>query len=153
MAEIQLVDVGAVISETPPPMQEVEEEGEEAEEAEEAVEVAPPVKRGRGRPPGAKNRQKPVPEESAPLTPDPEPLTLPIKKRAKKRAAVYIASEESADEAPPPPRKKRSEPIPAPDSPRTHRHKALQHAQQQRVDRHAGRVQEYSSLLHEMLAY
>ena len=50
MSETQLVDVDGVIPETPP---EVREEEEEA-----PVEVAPPIKRGRGRPPGAKNKKQ-----------------------------------------------------------------------------------------------
>ena len=143
MSEIQLVDVDGGTPDTPPEIREEEEEV--------PVEVAPPIKRGRGRPPGAKNKKKPAPKESAPPT-DPEPPTPAPQRKPKKRVVVEAASDESADE-PPPPRKKRSEPPPPPDSPRTYRHKVLQNSQQQRIDRHAGRVQEYSSLLHEMLAY
>ena len=67
MSEIQLVDVGGGTPDTPPEMREEEEEV--------PMEVAPPIKRGRGRPPGAKNKKKSVPKESAPPTPDPEPPT------------------------------------------------------------------------------
>ena len=144
MSEIQLVDVDGGTPDAPPEIREEEEV---------PVEAAPPIKRGRGRPPGALNKKKKsVPEESAPLTPDPEPPTPAPQRKPKRRVVVEASSEESADE-PPPPRKKRSAPPPPPDSPRTYRHKVLQNSQQQRIDRHAGRVQEYSSLLHEMLAY
>ena len=143
MSEIQLIDVDGGTPDTPPEIREEEEV---------PMEVAPPLKRGRGRPPGSKNKNKPMPDEPAPHTPDPGPPTPPPKRKPNKRVIVEAASDESTDE-PPPPRKKRSIPLPPPDSPRTHRHKVMQNSQQQRVDRHAGRVQEYSSLLHEMLAY
>ena len=55
MAEIQLVDV---TGDTPDAPHEIREEEEEV-----PVEAAPPVQRGRGRPPGAKNKAKPVPED------------------------------------------------------------------------------------------
>ena len=58
MSEIQLVDVDGGIPDTPPEIREEEEV---------PMEVAPPIKRGRGRPPGAKNKNKPaVPDEPAP---------------------------------------------------------------------------------------
>ena len=150
MAEIQLVDVDGGIPETVPEIREEEAPAEVPTEV--PTEVAPPLKRGRGRPPGAKNKVRPVPYEPAPRTPDPEPLPPLPKRKTKKRVVVESASDESTDE-PPPPRKRRFVPTPPPDSPRTHRHKVLQNSLQQRADRHAGRVQEDSSMLHEMLAY
>ena len=48
MSEIQLINVDGDTPDTPPEIREEEEEEEE-------VEVAPPIKRGRGRPPGALN--------------------------------------------------------------------------------------------------
>ena len=60
MSVIQLINVDGDTPDTPPEIREEEEV---------PVEVAPPLKRGRGRPPGAKNKKKPVPEESAPPRP------------------------------------------------------------------------------------
>ena len=150
MAEIQLVDIDAVIPETTTVTQ------EDVEEEEGEVEVAPPLKRGRGRPPGAKNKIKSVPKENQ----DPEPPTPAPKKKPRKHVVVEYASSSSEEyEAPSLPKKKRRSVEPSlpppiePDSPRTHRHKMMQNSQNQRQARHSGRVQEYSSLLNEMLAY
>jgi hypothetical protein len=161
MAEIQLVDVDVVITETTPLV--AQEEGNEGETDAEVAE-APHIKRGRGRPPGAKNRVKsaPIPQEEEEEETEEEPPTPIPKKKPKKRVVVESSSEEEY-EAPMPKKKRRPAqrpltpvtrpPSPEPDSPRTQRHKMMQNSQNQRQARHAGRVQEYSSLLNEMLAY
>ena len=140
MSEIQLVNVDGSIPETNP----------EVLDEELPMQDTTPLKRGRGRPPGAKNRVKAAPEpEESEEEPEPEPKPKPApKKRPKKRVVV----EESSEEEEPPPRRIRKSPPPLPpDSPRTIRHKAMQSSQKQRTDRHAGRVQGYS--LNEILSY
>jgi hypothetical protein len=143
MSDIQLVNVDGSIPETNP----------EPLDEELPSEDTPPLKRGRGRPPGAKNRVKAAPEPeqvSEESEPDPEPMPAP-KRKSKKRVVV----EESSSEEEPPPRRTRKSPppIPQPDSPRTIRQNALLSSQKQRTDHHEGRVQGYSSILNEMLSY
>ena len=139
MSEIQLVNVDGSIPETNP----------ELLDGELPMEDNPPPKRGRGRPPGAKNRVKaaPEPEQESEQESEPEPAKPAPKKRPTKR----VVMEESSSEKEPPPRRIRKTQQPPPDSPRTIRHKAMQSSQKQRTDRHAGRVQGYS--LNEILSY
>jgi hypothetical protein len=116
MAEIQLVDVDAVIPETTTVTQ------EDVEEEEGEVEVAPPLKRGRGRPPGAKNKIKSVPKENQ----DPEPPNPAPKKKPREHVVAEYASSSSEEyEAPPLPKKKGarlSPPSLPPLSPTVHGH-------------------------------
>ena len=140
MSEIQLVNVDGSIPETNP----------ELLDEELPMQDTPPLKRGRGRPPGAKNRVKaaPEPEESE------ESEQEPAKPAPKKRPKKHVVMEESSSEEEPPPRRILKTPPPLPqDSPRTIRHKAMQSSQKQRTDRHAGRVQGDSSILNDMLSY
>ena len=140
MSEIQLVNVDGNIPETNPELLHEELPSEDT----------PPLKRGRGRPPGAKNRAKaaPEPEQVSEMESEPEPEPPAPKRKTKKRVVV----EESSDEAPPRRTRKSPPPLP-PDSPRTIRHKALLSSQKQRIDQHESRVQGYSSILNEILSY
>jgi hypothetical protein len=120
-------------------------------------EEALPAKRGRGRPPGAKNKAK--------LDSDPEPpraITLiPVTATPRKRKAPpppeEEETEEEEDEPPPrkPRRRQRTEIIhePVPVSPRSERVRSHLDIQARRRDAHAERVQSFSSMLDKMVAY
>ena len=79
------------------------------------AEEAPAPKRGKGRPPGSKNRPKPAPPE-----PPPAAKTKPKPKASKKRTPVYEEdSEESSEEEQPPPKRRKRQPVAAPEVDRT----------------------------------
>ena len=127
-------------------------EEESPSTAPETPDDAIPAKRGRGRPPGARNKPKPTPIEPVetkkrrPPTPpqdeseDEEPSTPPppVKRKAKKRPAPP-PSESEEEEREPSPREKRRQ-TQAADLTRRRNH-------------HQERVQNYSTLLDHMLAY
>jgi hypothetical protein len=112
-----------------------------------------PVKRGRGRPPGAKNKAKsdvepPTPRNATPrvtrMSPpledeeeDVAPLPPPVKKKPK---APVVPRVEREDELEPP-------------SPRAQRRQIHIAAQTRRHDQHTERIRGYSTLLDTMLGY
>ena len=111
------------------------------------------AKRGRGRPPGAKNKPKTTPIEPVetkrkkrPPTPpqeeseEEEPPTPPpvVKRRAKKRPAPPPSESEEEEREP---------------SPREMRRQIHADVLTRRRNHHQGRVQSYSTLLDHMLAY
>jgi hypothetical protein len=111
-----------------------------------------PTKRGRGRPPGAKNKKSVVepktPRNAAPRvarTPTPQedeeedvaPLSPPVKKKPKAPVAPRVQPE---DELEPP-------------SPRAQRRQIHIAAQTRRYDQHTERVRGYSTMLDTMLGY
>jgi hypothetical protein len=108
-----------------------------------------PVKRSRGRPPGAKNKAKvepPTPRNAAPRVPTPPqedeeevaPLPPPVKKRPKRSPVLQRVQPE--DEFEPP-------------SPRAQRRQIHIDAQARRHDHHTERVRGYSTMLDTMLGY
>ena len=110
----------------------------------------PATRRGRGRPPGARNKPKPTPEpvetkKKRPPTPPQEesekeedpPTPPPVKRKPKKRPPPPSESEE--EEREPSPREKRRQ---------THADVLTR-----RRIHHQERVQNYSTLLDHMLAY
>jgi hypothetical protein len=139
MSEILLVPVDATAPVEPP-----------SESSESVVPEDEPVpKRGRGRPPGAKNKKSvvepPTPRNAAPRVPriptpqeDEEEFVAPpplVKKRPK--ALVVPRVEEELE----------------PPSPRAQRRRIHIDAQTRRYDQHTERVRGYSTLLDNMLAY
>jgi hypothetical protein len=151
MAEIALIPVDA---------EAVEPESPSASSA--LPEEAVPAKRGRGRPPGAKNKARvetdPEPPPAITLPPvitlTPVPAATP-----KKRKAPPPPEEDTEEEETPPPRKPRKrqkteiiqEPLPT--SPRSRRVRCHVESQARRRDAHAERVQSFSSMLDKMVAY
>ena len=111
-----------------------------------------PVKRGRGRPPGAKNRPKttnvepvetkrtkrppPPPQEES--EDDEPPTPPPVKRKPKKRPPPPSESEEDDEREP---------------SPREKHRQAQADVLTKRRNHHQERVQNYSTLLDHMLAY
>ena len=136
MSEVTLVNIDGSAPEA-------EEAVSEEAQVEAQVPVETPVpKKTRGRPPGAPNKPKAVPMPAP--TPEPESESEPEPEPApKKRKRVTVA--------PPPPQPRR--PAVAPDSPKTVYNKILVQRNQARVDRHAAKIQGYSSLLDQMLSY
>jgi hypothetical protein len=109
-----------------------------------------PSKRGRGRPPGAKNKAKPVVKE--PPTPRNTNPTPPPPSEEE------VSEDGSEDTPPPPPTKKKPKKRQAqeevePSSPRSQRRQIHVDAQTRRHDHHTDRVRGYSTLLDTMLAY
>ena len=143
MSEIQLVDVDGGTPDTPPEIREEEDV---------PMEVAPPLKRGRGRPPGAKNKKKPLPGVSTSHTRPHRSLRRLPPRGSLKSVWLWRLPQMNLPMNRHHQGKSGLNPSLLLIAP-AHRHKVMQNSQQQRVDRHAGRVQEYSSLLHEMLAY
>ena len=140
MSEVTLVNIDGS---APEAEEAVSEEAPQVEAQEVPVETPVP-KKTRGRPPGAPNKPKAAPMPAPTPEPEPEPESEPEPEPApkikKKRVTV----------APPPqPRK----PTVAPDSPKTVYNKILVQRNQARVDRHAAKIQGYSSLLDQMLSY
>ena len=120
-------------------------------------EEALPVKRGRGRPPGAKHKAK---SESDPEPPPVITLTPVMTATPRKRKAPPLEEEETEEEeeTPPPrkPRKRQKTEIirePVPISPRSQRVRSHVEIQTRRRDAHAERVQSFSSMLDKMVAY
>jgi hypothetical protein len=136
MSEVTLVNIDGSAPE-------VEEAVPEAVPEEAQVPVETPVpKKTRGRPPGAPNKPKAVPMPAPTPEPESESEAEPEPEPPKKRKRVPVAP-------PPPPRR----PAVAPDSPKTVYNKILVQRNQARVDRHAAKIQGYSSLLDQMLSY
>jgi hypothetical protein len=109
----------------------------------------PVPKRGRGRPPGAKNKAK---SDVEPPTPRNAPRVA--------RTPMPPQEDEEEDVVPPPPVKKRPkapvprvEEEPEPPSPRAQRRQIHIAAQTRRYDQHTERVRGYSTMLDTMLAY
>ena len=144
MSEVTLVNIDGSAPEAD---EEVVSEAPQVE-AQDVPEETPAPKKTRGRPPGAPNKPKaapapaptPAPAPAPTPAPTPEPEPEPAPKR-KKRVTV----------APPPPQPRR--PTVAPDSPKTVYNKILVQRNQARSDRHAAKIQGYSSLLDQMLSY
>lgn len=167
MAEIVLLPVDAPVA---------EEVQETPSAAPETSDDAIPAKRGRGRPPGARNKPKTTTVEPVetkikrrPPTPPQEeseddgpPTPPPVKRRPKKRPPP--PQEESDDDEPPTPpvkRKPKKRPPPPSESeeearepnPREKHRQAHADVLTRRRDHHRERVQNYSTLLDHMLAY
>jgi hypothetical protein len=115
-----------------------------------------PTKRGRGRPPGAKNKAKPDVEP-------PTPRNAKVPRVTKKPTPIEEDIEEEEAPMPPPaPVKKKKSPVVLPRiktpeiepaSPRSQSRQIHVDAQTRRVDLHTNRVRGYSTLLDTMLAY
>ena len=110
---------------------------------------ASPAKRGRGRPPGAKNKTKPPiePVETRKKRPPPpeeseeeEPPTPPpvVKRKANRRPAPPPSDSEEEEREP---------------SPRARRRQMQVDVQNHRHNQHLDRVRNYSTILDGMLAY
>jgi hypothetical protein len=149
MAEIALIPVDA-----PEPPVEPDSPSVSSALPDEAL----PAKRGRGRPPGAKNKAR---IESAPDPPPVITLTPVITATPRKRKAPPPPPEEDTeeeDETPPPrnPRKRQKTTIihePLPMSPRSQRVRCHEESLTRRRDAHAERVQSFSTMLDKMVAY
>lgn len=105
-----------------------------------------PTKRGRGRPPGAKNK----------------PKTEPVEARKKRQSPPIQEEEEEEEPTPPLPVKRKAKTRPAPPlseseeeppSPRAQRRQTQADVLTRRRNHHQERVQNYSTLLDGMLAY
>ena len=143
MAEIVLLPVDAPVA---------SEAQETPNTAPETPDDAIPAKRGRGRPPGARNKPKtttvepvetkrnkrppPVPWEESEEDDDP-PTPPPVKRKPKKRPPPPSESEEEEREP----------------SPREKHRQAQADVLTRRRNHHQERVQNYSTLLDHMLAY
>ena len=140
MAEIVLLPVDAPVAEEETPSA-----------APETSDDAIPVTRGRGRPPGAKNRPKtttvepvetkrnkrpPPPQEESEEDDEP-PTPPPVKRKPKKRPPPPSESEEEEREP----------------SPREKHRQAQADVLTRRRNHHQERVQNYSTLLDHMLSY
>ena len=149
MAEIALIPVDA-----PEPPVEPDSPSVSSALPDEAL----PAKRGRGRPPGAKNKAR---IESDPEPPPVITLTPVITATPRKRKAPPPPPEEETDEeeeTPPmrKPRKRQKTEIinePLPMSPRSQRVRFHEESQTRRRDAHAERVQSFSLMLDKMVAY
>jgi hypothetical protein len=127
-----------------------------SESSDSSVMLPDEPKRGRGRPPGAKNKAKPDVEPPTPRN---------AKARVIKKPTPIEADTEEEEEAPvppPPPAPKRRKtvmlpriqpPEVEPTSPRSQRRQIHVDAQARRVEHHTTRVAGYSTLLDTMLAY
>ena len=128
-------------------------------------EEALPAKRGRGRPPGAKNKARvesdPEPPPAITLPPvitlTPVIAATPRKRKAPPPPPPEEETEEE-EETPPPrkPRKRQKTEImrePEPMSPRSQRVRCHVESQTRHRDAHAERVQSFSSMLDKMVAY
>jgi hypothetical protein len=129
-----------------------------SESSDSSVMLPDEPKRGRGRPPGAKNKAKPDVVE--PPTPRNAKAPRVIKKPTPIEADTE--EEEEAPVPPPPPAPKRRKtvmlpriqpPEVEPTSPRSQRRQIHVDAQNRRVEQHTNRVAGYSTLLDNMLAY
>ena len=148
MAEIALIPVDAEAAVEP------ESPSASAMLPEEAL----PAKRGRGRPPGAKNKAR---TETDPEPPPVITLTPVITATPRKRRAPPPPPEEETEEeeeTPPPrkPRKRQKTEImrePEPMSPPAQRVRCHVESQTRRRDAHAERVLSFSSMLDKMVAY
>ena len=107
-------------------------------EAPEPVAEAPAPKK-RGRPPGSKNKTKPVAEEPPEPAPAPKPPARP-----KKAKVVAPPPSESSEE---------EEDEPEPLSPATHRRAQWAEYRQRQVDAHQQQVQHYTRALDKMLGF
>ena len=138
--------VGETVSPEAPP-----EEPAVVEPTEVAVET-PPVKRGRGRPPGSRNKPKEAPPAEAPVehrpraprapiaTPpvEPPPPPKPVERRPRApRKREYVAPE-SPPESPP-------------ETPRAYRARVQREYREIRVSQHAERRDHFSSLLNRFM--
>ena len=149
MAEIALIPVDAEVA--------VELESPSASSAV-LPEEALPAKRGRGRPPGAKNKAR---NESDLESPPVITLTPAATPTLRKRMSPPPTPEEETEEEEetPPPRKSRKrqkteiihEPLPM--SPRSQRVRCHDESLTRRRDAHAERVQSFSTMLDKMVAY
>jgi hypothetical protein len=149
MAEIALIPVDA---------EAVEPESPSASSA--LPEEAVPAKRGRGRPPGAKNKARVETDpEPPPAITLPPVITLTPVPTPRKRKAPPPPEEDTEEEETPPPRKPRKRQKteimrePEPTSPRSQRVRCHVESQTRRRDAHAERVQSFSSMLDKMVAY
>ena len=103
-----------------------------------------PVKRGRGRPAGSKNKAKAVPTTPAPRPPiitapveEPPPRHVERRPRAP-RKREYVAEPESPPESPP-------------ETPRSYRARVQREYREIRVSQHAERRDHFSSLLNRFM--
>jgi hypothetical protein len=104
---------------------------------------ASPAKRGRGRPPGAKNKTKPPIEPVETKRPPPpeeseEEPPPPVVKRANRRPAPPPSDSEEEEREP---------------SPRARRRQMQVDVQNHRHNQHLDRVRNYSTILDGMLSY
>ena len=119
------------------------------EPTEPAVET-PPVKRGRGRPPGSRNKPK-----------EPAPAEVPVERRT--RAPRPIATPPAEEPPPPPkpverrpraswkPREYVEEPESPPETPHSYRTRIQREYREIRVSQHAERRDHYSSMLNRFM--
>ena len=127
-------------------------------------EALPAARRGRGRPPGAKNKAKPEsdPEPPPVITLVPiEPTTHATKK--KKAPPPPPESESEEDSTPPLPAKAKAKPkkrpkpettyTPEPISPHSQRVRSHAEVQSRRQEAHNERINTFSSMLDKMVGY
>ena len=141
MAEIVLLPVDAPVA---------SEAQETPDTAPETPDDAIPAKRGRGRPPGARNKPKTTAVE-------------PVETKKNKRPPPQVESEEEEDPPTPHPVKRKPKKRPPPPSeseeeerepsPREKHRQAQADILTRRRNHHQERVQNYSTLLDHMLAY
>jgi hypothetical protein len=150
-SEIILVPVDAPAPAEPPP-------SESSDSGVVLPDEPVPAKRGRGRPPGAKNKAK------SDVVEPPTPRNAKAPRVTRMPTPPQEDEEEDAAPLPPPVKKKpkrsptalpRIEPedVVEPSSPRSQRRKIHIDAQTRRHDHHTERVRGYSTLLDTMLAY
>ena len=129
------------------------------------VEETPPTKRGRGRPPGAKNKPKTV-SEPAPVPPseeeeeeeedeeeEEEPAPPPKPKR-RRPPLVVVAKAKATPKRQPrvaPPMRTRAETPSPPETPRSRRARVLGEYREYRVNQHAERRDRFTSMLNRFM--
>ncbi len=150
MAEIALIPVDA----PEPPAEPDSPSASSAMLPEEAL----PAKRGRGRPPGAKNKAKSESDPEPPPVITLTPVTAPTAAPKKRKAPPPPEEEESEEETPPPrqPRRRQKTEIacePDPISSHSQRLRLYVETQTRRRDTHAERIYFFPTMLDKMVAY